>query len=94
MTVRYCKLHPELGSWKTNELERIVPADSNIAYNVIVEIGKLRFIENRQVIEIQRLLFVKHSIEISISEIELLIDKFIFYLAAVHQESIPLIRAC
>ena len=38
-------------------------------------------------------LFVKHSIEISISEIELLIDKFIFYLAAVHQESIPLIRA-
>lgn len=93
ITVRYCKLHPELGSWKSNELDRIVPTDSNIAYNVIVEIGKLRFIENRQVIEIQWLLFVKHSIEISISEIELLIDKFIFYLAAVHQESIPLIRA-
>lgn len=92
-TVRYCKAHPELGLWKSKELDEIVPPDSNIAYNVIVEIGKLRFIENRQVIEIQWLLFIKHSIEISISEIELLIDKFIFYLAAVHQESVPLIRA-
>ncbi|MGP8321935.1 MAG: hypothetical protein ACT6FE_06400 [Methanosarcinaceae archaeon] len=49
--------------------------------------------ENRQVSEIRFSLLKKHSVDISTSEIELLIDKFIFYLAAVHQESIPLIRA-
>lgn len=92
LTVRYCKNHPELGSWKSNELDELVPPDSNIAYDVLMEIGKLRFSENRQVIEIQWLLLEKHSLEISTSEIELLIDKFIFYLAAVHQESVPLIR--
>jgi len=66
--------------------------NSNVAYDVIVEIGKLRFIENRQVGEIQSTLFERHSIDLSTSEIELLIDKFIFYLAAVHQQSCELIN--
>ena len=30
----------------------IVPADSNFAFSVLVEVGKLRFNENRQVAEI------------------------------------------
>lgn len=91
-TVFYCKKHPELGSWRSRELDELVAPNSNVAYNVIVEIGKLRFMENRQVSEIQSILFEKHSVDLSISEIELLIDKFVFYLAAVHQQSYDLIN--
>lgn len=91
-TVLYCKKHPELGFWRSRELDELVADNSNVAYNVIVEIGKLRFMENRQVSEIQSILFEKHSVDLSTSEIELLIDKFVFYLAVIHQESYYLIN--
>jgi hypothetical protein len=92
-TILYCKRHPNLGFWRSEELARLVPANSNVAYNVIVEVGKLRFMENRQVEEIKNILFEKHLVDLSASEVELLIEKFIFYVAAVHQESIHLIMA-
>jgi len=83
----YCPKHPELGSWKSTDLLKIVPPDSNVAYSVIVQVGKLRFLENLQVAEIQLILLERHCIEVSISEVERLINKFIFYLAAVHQKN-------
>jgi uncharacterized protein YbaR (Trm112 family) len=88
-----CKRHPELGFYRSKELDELVAPNNNVAYNVIVEIGKLRFMENRQVNQILDILLKKHSVDLSTSEIELLIDKFVFYLAAVHQENIPLIKA-
>jgi hypothetical protein len=90
--VFYCKSHSHLGVWRPKELDELAPDNSNVAYSVIVEIGRLRFMENRQVIEIQSLLFEQHSIWLSTSEIELLIDKFVFYLAVVHQQSHKLIN--
>jgi len=92
-TVLYCPEHPHLGTFDTKELGQILPSNSNVAYDVIVKIGLLRFQENRQVAEIKNRLFIDHSVDICLREIELLIDKFVFYLAAVHQESKPLIRA-
>jgi len=91
-TTLYCPKHPDNGSWKSTELPMIVPPDSNFAYSVIVEVGKLRFRENRQVAEIQWILLERHGIEISTSEIEAQISSFIFYLSAVHQDSNELIR--
>lgn len=91
-TTLYCPIHPELGSWKSTDLLKIVPPDSNVSYSVIIEVGKLRFIESRQVAEIQLILLEKHSIAISSSEIERLINRFIFYMAAVHQENNHLIK--
>jgi len=38
------------------------------------------------------ILLEKHSIEISISEIELQINNFIFYLTAIHHQSSKVIR--
>ncbi len=70
----------------------IVPADSNFAYNVLVEVGKLRFNETRQVAEIQLILLEKHAIKISTSQVEVLINNFLFYLTAVHQQSSDLIK--
>ncbi|MBL7203133.1 MAG: transposase [Desulfobacteraceae bacterium] len=91
-TILYCPKHPELGSWKSTDLLEIVPPDSNVSYSVIIEVGKFRFIESRQVPEIQLMLLERHSIAISTSEIERLINRFIFYLAAVHQENNNLIK--
>lgn len=59
---------------------------------MIIEVGKLRFLESRQFAEIQLILLERHSIDISTSEIERLINRYIFYLAAVHQENNHLIR--
>jgi hypothetical protein len=70
----------------------IVPTDSNFAFNVLVEVGKLRFNENRQVAEIQLILLQKHAIKISTSEVEVMINNFIFYLTAVHQQNNDLIK--
>jgi len=86
-TVKYCPQHPHIGAFKSTELPMIVPADSNFAYNVLVEVGKLRFNENRQVAEIKLILLEKHAIKISTSEVEVLINNFLFYLTAVHQQS-------
>jgi hypothetical protein len=88
----YCPEHPELGSLKSSDLLKIVPPDSNVSYSVIIEVGKLRFLQSRQVAEIQLMLLERHSIELSISEIERLINRFLFYLAAVHQENNDLIN--
>jgi len=70
----------------------IVPAGSNFAFNVLVEVGKLRFNENRQVVEIQLILLQNHAIKISASEVEVLINNFLFYLTAVHQQNNDLIK--
>jgi len=91
--VRGCKQHPEVGLFPSQALDELVAPNSNVAYNVIVEIGRLRFMENRQVNEIQTILLHKDLIALCTSEIERLIDKFIFYLFAVHQESTPLLKA-
>ncbi len=91
-TVLHCPNHPELGMFKSEELAQLVPSNSNVAYNVIVKAGQLRFQENRQVDEIVHILNTRYSVILSRSEIELLINKFIFYLAAVHQESEELIK--
>jgi len=75
----YCKKHRDLGPWHSQELAELVPAHNNVAYNVMVEIGKLRFRENRQVREIKQSLLDHHTIDLCTKEIELLIDKFVFY---------------
>jgi hypothetical protein len=91
-SILYCKRHPGIGTFRAKELDELVAPNSTVAYAVMVEIGKLRFLQKRQIKEIQSILLEHHSIGLSISEIELLVDKFVFYLAFVHQESVELIR--
>jgi len=89
-TILYCNNHH---LWRSEALDELVAPNSNVAYNVIVEIGKLRFLEKRQVKEIQSILLQQHSVALSTSEIEILLDKFVFYLASVHLQSSNLIKA-
>jgi len=87
-----CKHHLELGPWHCEELSRILSPNSNYAYDVICEVGKLRFNKYRQVQEIQAVLQEKYNLPISESEIELLIYKFVLYLSVVHENSTELIK--
>lgn len=92
-TFLYCPNHYYMGPWESLELHKLVPQDANVAYNVIVEIGRLRFFKNRQVAEIKLILDEKYTIILSTSEIERLINSFIFYVAAIHQGNKDLIKA-
>ncbi len=74
-TIHYCKDHTELGVFKSQELTELVPDNSNVSYSIIAEVGKLRYLEHRQVKEIGNILYAKHAIRLSSSELELLIEK-------------------
>ncbi len=78
--------------WSCEDLGHIVPAGGNFAYDAIVEIGSLRFQQHRQVQEVQTIFQERYAVEISASEVELLIEKFVLYLSTIHQNSTDLIR--
>jgi hypothetical protein len=90
----YCPAHPGLPPARSLELRRIVPPGSNVAYDVLVRIGMARYLECRQLEEIQEDLSTRHPnhIEIPVKTIGYLAQKFVAYFQVVHQESIPLLR--
>ncbi len=92
-TELYCPEHRHLGVFKSGDLQRIVPAGSNFAYDAIVEIGKQRFLHHRQVEEIRNHFRQKFNLSISSSEILLQTVKFISYLSMVHQENMEQIKS-
>ena len=87
-----CKHHHQSKVWSCEDLCRIVPPGGNFAYDVIVEVGHLRFLHHRQVQEIQTIFRERDALAISESEIEILIDKFVLYLAVIHENSTELIK--
>ena len=89
----YCPHHPEVGTFKSQELERIVAADCNFAYDTIVAVGKLRYLHHYQLAEIKDVFKQKYNLTISNSGIETLLLKFITYLSMVHENSSELIKA-
>ncbi len=90
----YCPAHPGLPPARSHELRRIVPPGSKVAYDVLVRIGMARFLECRQLEEIQEDLSTRHPnhIEIPVKTIGYLTQKFVAYVQVVHQESILLLR--
>jgi hypothetical protein len=82
----------QLDTFASHALNELVAPVNRVAYDVLVEIGWLRFKHQRKVEEIADYLFKQHAVELSNSEIENLINKFIFYVAAVHQESTHLLK--
>lgn len=89
----YCPDHPEVGTFKSKELERIVAPDCNFAFDAIVEIGNLRYLHHYQVEEIKNAFNQKYNFSISNSGIENLLFKFVTYLSIVHENSTELIKA-
>jgi hypothetical protein len=89
----YCPQHPELPPVRSQELRRIVAPGSEYAYDVLARIGVARFLQCRQITEIQMELARFHGLDIPPSTIGYLARKFIAYFQIVHRQSIGVLRA-
>jgi len=89
----YCPAHPELPTAHSQQLARIVAPGAEYAYDVLARVGLARFIECRQGDEIRTDLSRHYGIEVPVSTIRYLAQKFIAYFQVVHRESIGLLRA-
>jgi len=74
-------------------MRRIVAAGSEYAYDVLARIGVARFLECRQIMEIQMELSRFHGLDIPPSTIGYLARKFVAYFQIVHRQSIEVLRA-
>ena len=66
------------------QLSALVPPYGNYAYDIIIEVGNLRFRNNRQNKEIQKEIQNRYHLFLSESSINVLAHRFLDYLAAVH----------
>lgn len=80
---RHCPLHDEL---VFRPQTKLTPPKSKYGFDIIVDIGKLRFLEHKQIGEIHESL-QKKGIDIPIRTIENLCQRFLHYVVAVHLES-------
>lgn len=67
---------------------RLTPPKSKYGYDIIAEIGKLRFLEHKQISEIHDY-FRKRCIDVPERTIENLCHLFLQYVVAVHLDSLP-----
>lgn len=75
----------------SHTLLQLAPARSNVAYDVMVFVGRAMYQRHRTTEEIRAELAVR-NVFLSVSEINYLGRKFILYLARAHRQAIPQIR--
>jgi hypothetical protein len=75
----------------SDALLQLVPARSNVAYDVMIFIGRALFQRHRTTEEIRTEL-VARNVALSASEVDYLGRKFIVYLARAHRQATPRIR--
>ena len=84
---RHCPQHPKE---VFHPQKNITPTKSRYGFDLIAEIGQRRYIEHRQIMEIQTML-KKRSIHVPERTIENQTHRFLQYAVAVHLESLPLL---
>ena len=77
---------------RSETLSILVKSGRNIGYDVECYIGRRMFIDNMQATETHDEL-LKHGLEISLSEVSLLADRFLDHLEGVHLDSAEQLRA-
>jgi len=88
-TVKKC---PDCGVvWSSDTLRQMVPVRSNVAYDVMVFVGKSMYQRHKTTEEIRAELAIR-NVHLCASEIDYLGRKFILYLARAHRKAIPQIR--
>ncbi|MFO7821897.1 MAG: transposase [Lentisphaeria bacterium] len=88
-TIRECPACSKV--FDSHTLLQLVPARSNVSYEVMVFVGRAIYQRHRTTEEIRAELAV-HNVFLSLSEINYLGRKFILYLARAHGQAIPRIR--
>lgn len=85
VVTRHCPKHK--GEVYPPEQE-LVPPKSRYGYDLIAEAGRLRFLENKQVQEINDV-FSHRGISVPKRTVQWLCDRFLLFIMAVHLESLP-----
>jgi hypothetical protein len=80
---------PQCGSlFHSEALRRLVPRCCNVAWDVLVFVGRALFEQHQNVEQVRQRLFTRH-IDLCASQIEYLGQKFITYLAIAHRQATP-----
>lgn len=88
-TVKKC---PDCGFVLSSDtLRQLVPGRSNVAYDVMVAVGKSMYQRHKTTEEIRAELAIR-NVHLCASEVDYLGRKFILYLACAHRQAIPRIR--
>ncbi|MCK5536173.1 MAG: hypothetical protein KAI79_05055 [Bacteroidales bacterium] len=83
--IREC---PECGvKYRSDYLPEIVKPGCNYAYDCIVEAGRLRYMDKRQISEIQLIFQNKYHLQVSQTQIRRLCYNFLYYLGRFHYKS-------
>ena len=75
----------------SDALPRLVQSRCNVAYDILIFVGRALFQRYRNIEEV-RIELLAHNVRISASEIGYLGRKFIMYLAIAHDQATPRIR--
>ncbi len=82
--------HPIMGS---NMLAQLVAPRQRFGYDLVVEVGCARYLENKQRTEIRADLYQRRGIELASGSISHLCDRFLIHLEALHLARAPQLRA-
>lgn len=88
-TLKHCRedpAHPILGS---QALARRVKPRQHYGYDLIVQVGRARYLENQQRQEIRAELYRQRGITLSDGSVSNLCDRFLIYLEALHLARVP-----
>lgn len=87
-----CKREGKRVRARSSSLAKLLLPKSTVGYDVMVHIGRARFIHCRQREEIRADLETQHGITLSTGEISSLSRRFLVYLEALHWKSAPALR--
>jgi len=73
--------------YRSAHIPEVVKAGCNYSYDCIVEAGRLRYIEKRQITEIQTIFALRYHLNISQTQIRRLCYNFLYYLGRFHYYS-------
>ena len=77
----------------SSALTRLVKPRQRYSYDLIVHVGRARYLENKQRGEIQAELYRERGIELSTGSLSHLCDRFLTHLEALHLARVPALRA-
>lgn len=92
-TLKQCRMdssHPILGS---QSLPRLVKPRQHGGYDLIVHVGRARYLEHKQRGEIQDELYRQRGIKLSTGSLSYLCDRFLTHLEALHLARAPQLRS-
>ena len=74
------------------DVNRLVKPGCNYSYECLVEVGRLRYLEKRQIKEIRHILHTTYDIPISLTQVRRLCYQFLLYLGRYHYSHVGIIN--